>query len=173
MKFADNRENAVKSAVMIVFFVDDNRLYFPLIKWTEDGLIHGGQVSFPGGKSEKNDADIIDTAIRETWEEVGLCVKKENVIGQLTNLFIPVSNYEVTPVLAFCEGIPIFKANATEVQYVILSDLNKLLNSEALKSKTMDFKGQKIVTPYYDIDGEVVWGATAMILTEIMDLLAE
>ena len=171
MKQSKDRDLAVKSAVLLLFYEDGGVIKLPLIKRTEDGFTHSGQVSFPGGKVEKEDVDICKTALRETQEEIGIELSEITVIGQLSDLFIPVSNFVVTPVLAYMKTKPQFVPNADEVQYVISCDLKKLIKPTTLKSKMMNFKGQDINIPYFDVDGEVVWGATAMILSELIDFL--
>ena len=96
---------------------------------------------------------------------------RNQVIGILSNLFIPISNFEVTPVIAYYDKQPNFNLSKEEVQRVFNCNIQALLNPSTLKSKIMNLRDVDVEIPYYDIDNEVVWGATAMILTEFLDII--
>jgi len=163
-----------KSGVLILFYPDGDRPFFPLIKRPEYLGVHSGQVSFPGGKMEQGDADIIDTALREAEEEVGISRSDVKVIGRLTDLFIPTSKFLVSPVLGFCAQRPKFIPEEKEVSRVISTDFLMLLDPEVRKQKNLKFgQNYSLETPYFDIEGEMVWGATAMILSELLHLIQE
>ncbi|MEI7596846.1 MAG: CoA pyrophosphatase [Bacteroidota bacterium] len=173
LKNRDLTAPPLSSAVLILLYEKSGEICFCLIKRAEDGFAHSGQVSFPGGKVEKKDVDIIHTALREANEEVGVNLSLIKVIGQLTDLYIPPSNFIVTPILAYCNEVPNFTINKDEVQYIIECSLNTLLNEEKLKITQMKYKDIEFVVPYFDVETEVVWGATAMILSELKDLIVE
>ena len=158
-----------KSAILILFYQDcDGHIKFPLIQRpTYDGA-HSAQVSFPGGKFEKSDRNLEHTALREAQEEIGIDPGKVEVLGNLSDLFIWVSNYLVTPVVAFTDQIPEFKKDDLEVETIIETDLYDIINPNKRKEGTILARGKyKIQTPYFDIDNRIVWGATAMMLSEL------
>ena len=161
------------SAVLILLYEKDNQIFICLIKRAEDGLVHGGQISLPGGKKEKEDVSIIQTALREAYEEVGVETEIVNVLGLLSDLYIPPSNFNVTPVLAYCEKKPHYIINKKEVQYVVECRLSDLLDDNNIKTTIMKYGEKSFSVPYYYVEGEIVWGATAMILTELKDIIIE
>lgn len=165
-------ENHRKSGVLILFYPDRTGAFFPLIKRPEYTGFHSGQVAFPGGKMEITDENIVQTALRETEEEVGVDRSKVHVLGSLSDLYIPTSNFLVSPVIGFLESRPEFIPEEKEVSRIIQTELPVLFNPEIRKRKILTL-GQNINldTPFYEIDGEMVWGATAMILSELIQLL--
>ncbi len=163
----------VQSAVLILFYSDElGNVKFPLIQRpTYDGA-HSGQVSFPGGKAEETDKNLFHTALRETEEEIGIRQGDVEVVGQLTELHISVSNFLVTPVVGFMAKKPEFVIDIQEVEAVIEADLYDILNTERRKEGTILVRElYKIQTPYFDIGDRVVWGATAMMLSELSTII--
>jgi 8-oxo-dGTP pyrophosphatase MutT (NUDIX family) len=133
--------------------------------------IHGGQISFPGGKKEPQDENVIQTALREAYEETGTDPEKVNVIGTLTPLFIQVSNMIVTPVVGWMNKKPVFNYQSEEVLYLIEADLKRFFISSIVKSKPFKIRGELIEIKYFDYDGNTIWGATAMILNELLSII--
>jgi 8-oxo-dGTP pyrophosphatase MutT (NUDIX family) len=165
-------ENIRKSGVLILFYPSGDDIHFPLIKRPEYPGFHSGQVAFPGGKMEIGDENIVQTALREAEEEIGIDRKQVRVLGQLSDLYIPTSNFLVSPVVGFLEDCPELEADQHEVARIILCKLKALLGPEIRKEKVMDLEQDvKLNAPYFEIDGEVVWGATAMILSELIHVL--
>lgn len=161
-----------KSGVLILFYPDKKGSYFPLIKRPEYVGFHSGQVAFPGGKMEIGDNDIIQTALREAEEEIGVNRNQVQVLGKLSDLYIPTSNFLVSPVIGFLEKRPEFRPEAKEVARVIQTELPLLFRTEIKKRKVLTLgPNLNLDTPYFEIDGEVVWGATAMILSELIQVL--
>jgi len=165
-------ESPRKGAVLILIYPELNQAFFPLIKRpTYDG-VHSGQIAFPGGKMDPEDENIIDTAIREAWEEVGVLPENVKLIGSISDLFIPASNFLVSPIIAYTESKPHFIPEVKEVDRIIETPLERLFDLETRKQKILDIDGRiKLDTPYFDISDEVVWGATAMILGEFIQVL--
>lgn len=164
--------NHRKSGVLLLFYPEKNGVFFPLIKRPEYVGFHSGQVALPGGKMELEDENIIQTALREAEEEVGVEQKEVRILGQLSDLYIPTSNFLVSPVIGFLDYRPNFVPEVKEVARVIPTDLLLLLHPNTRKQTVLDFgKKGKLTTPYFEIDGEIVWGATAMILSELIQLL--
>lgn len=140
---------------------------------TYDGH-HSGQVSFPGGKEEKLDNSLIETAIRETSEEIGISLLKTEYLGKLTPLYISVSNFIVHPFVFFhkYQSNINFTIDKKEVEYVILFSLKALLDKDLVKTTSITIdNSHTLTTPYYAINKEIVWGATAMILSEFVEIL--
>lgn len=165
-------ENHRKSGVLILFYPIGQDTYFPLIKRPEYQGVHSGQVAFPGGKMELGDENIIQTALREAEEEVGVDRRDVHILGGLTELYIPTSRFLVSPVLGFVEKQPDFIPEAKEVSRIIQTELPLLFNGRVKKRKTLTLSQNiSLDTPYFEIDGEVVWGATAMILSELIQVL--
>jgi len=160
------------SAVMILFCQDANQQwYIPLIERMTYGGVHSGQVSFPGGKQEENDRDLLHTALRECEEEIGL--NDLEAIGSLTELYIPVSGFLVKPFVGICNIIqPSYKTQEREVKQVLHLPLEDLLNdNNILHGEVIVNEGLKIKTPYIEVETKKIWGATAMILSELRELM--
>ncbi len=165
-----NLDGAKKSGVMILFYEKEGEIYFPLIKRPEYDGAHSGQVSFPGGKHELSDSDIVHTAVRETNEEIGVPTHHIEILGRITDLFIDVSNFLVSPVLAFSEHPMRFVPDAIEVDRVIEVPVRAIIEGP-IDAVELDVRGFKLQAPHFDIENEVVWGATAMMLGELRQLL--
>ncbi len=172
-KEGNHKRRPRESAVLILLYLKDGEIHIPLIKRVEDGSPHSGQVSFPGGGKEKFDGNIIETALREGQEEIGVNAKNIRVLGTLTELYIPVSNYNVTPVIGYLEDTPQFDIEKKEVDYVIECKLPYLFKNENKGRETLYRHGVSIDAPYYLCGEEKIWGATAMILSEFEALYCE
>lgn len=161
-----------ESAVCILLYQKENIIYFPLIERVVYNGVHSGQIALPGGKKDDTDSDLIHTALRELEEEIGISKNNIEVVGKLTQVYIPPSNFLVNPVIAITHQYPEFILNPSEVQSVIPYSLEELLNEELAKETTLELeKGLKIKTPYFDVRGKILWGATAMILNELKHIL--
>lgn len=166
--------NPKKSAVLILLFPVENCIYTVLIQRPVYEGIHSGQAAFPGGKFEEIDIDLEQTALRETFEEVGVPSNDIEIIGQLTDLYINPSNFLVSPFIGFVNKQPDFIMDAYEVQKIITVDLFSLNDAGIKSEKTITHSnGYKIKTPYYEIDGLTVWGATAMMISELNVIVEE
>ena len=163
----------IKSAVLILLYEDEHQhIRFPLIQRPIYNGTHSGQVSLPGGKVEKGDASIFQTALRETEEELGINTDNIEVIGQLSDLFIWVSNYMVTPIVGITQIKPVFTKDDNEVDAIIETDLFDIIDPAKRKDDTIVVREKyRIKTPYFNIDDRIVWGATAMILSEFSMVL--
>jgi len=174
IRSAKMKPNPRVSAVLLVLYEQNGILHFPLILRPQYDGVHSGQMALPGGGREEQDGDLIDTAIRETYEEVGVTVPKQQVLGELSTFYIPPSNSLVTPVVAFSHETPSYKIDPNEVDRVVIGDVNTLKDPTNLTSKDIVLaNGLKMKAPAYLVDGETVWGATAMILTEFLTVLQE
>jgi 8-oxo-dGTP pyrophosphatase MutT (NUDIX family) len=161
-------------AVMIALYFWEGKIFFPLTQRPNYRGVHGGQVSLPGGKRDEGDHSLIRTAIRETHEEIGVSIRESQVIGALSDLNITASNFIVKPIISFLEEKPVFVRDPYEVDHIFTTDIEHLLNADTLKTKELIVGPQvRLEAPYFDIDGKVVWGATAMILSEFAEILKE
>lgn len=168
-------KDAKQAAVMVLLHPNINdELSLFYIKRTSDNPNdkHRGQISFPGGQKDAVDNDFIDTSLRETHEEIGVDPKDIHILGELSSIFVFASNFFVQPIVGYLPYNPKLRLQASEVQYTIQTPVNQLLSPEAILKK--DFKmGQFNAKnmPYYNLKGEVLWGATAMITSEFLAVL--
>lgn len=162
-----------QSAVMIVFCLDENNaFYIPLIERFEYAGAHSAQISLPGGKRDPLDVSLEQTALRECYEEIGI---RENirVAGQLSKVFIPVSGFLVQPYVGVCmDKNPVFLPDAREVKKIINLRIDDFLDHTTIKKGTIHYKELEIETPYFSVEDRKVWGATAMILSELKEIVS-
>lgn len=164
--------HAKKSGVLILLYPDRETVRTVLILRMDYDGIHSGQVGLPGGKMEEGDATLVETALRETHEELGISSQHIRILGTLTQLYIPPSNFLVLPVVGYIQQKPDFHPDRTEVKKIIELDIGQLLNGQNRVIKEIEVSGQILTVPCYLINGEVIWGATAMILAEFAELVA-
>lgn len=165
-------EYPLKNAgVLILLYPFMASIYTVFIKRTEYDGVHSGQVSLPGGMFEEEDGTLLNTALREANEEIGIDVLSVNIIGQLTPLHIPVSNINVHAFVGVTDIRPAFNHDPAEVQFLIEESLQELLNEVNHKTKAMTLFGNEVIVPYFDVQGNHIWGATAMIISEFSEIL--
>lgn len=161
-----------KSGVLLLIYPEEGIGFFPLIKRPVYAGVHSGQIALPGGKMEPGDPDVTFTALREAEEEIGIDAGKVEVLGKLSDLYIPTSNFLVTPVIGLISDKPRFVPEQKEVAKIISTAIYSLTAPEKIKHTELSVgDGIRLNTPYFDISGEIVWGATAMILSELLLLL--
>ena len=161
-------------AVLIALYPANGRVKTVLMKRPDYDGTHSGQVSFPGGKVEDADIDIIHTALREAEEEVNIKPSDVTVIGQLTELYIPPSNFLVYPVLGVLYKVPNLVPDQHEVESILQPELNYLLRDDIIGETEIELSsGFQFKTPSFEVDGHTVWGATAMIIAELKQLFEE
>lgn len=164
-------EKPVPAAILFLLFQRNELWHTVFIRRNDHKGPHGGQISLPGGMHEKYDLSLLDTAIRETTEELGIERNKIHPLGNLTTLYIPASNFLVYPFIGYYGATPVWKPNPSEVKYVIEARLDQLLDSKNVKVKTIASGNTIWNAPCYDIGGEDIWGATAMIVSEFVEIL--
>jgi 8-oxo-dGTP pyrophosphatase MutT (NUDIX family) len=165
------KKNPKESAVLALFYPDalNNTNLLLMLRASYNG-VHSAQISFPGGKKEEGDSNLMHTALREAEEEVGVLRNDVKIIRELTKTYIPPSNFWVTPYIGTLEMTPSFRMN-NEVEKLIEVRVTDLLNEAALTSKNLTTSYMKnIDVPCFKLNNYVVWGATAMMLSEIKDL---
>jgi 8-oxo-dGTP pyrophosphatase MutT (NUDIX family) len=164
--------NALESAVLIILYPSEGRLNTVVILRNEYDGAHSGQISLPGGKKEHIDIDYKDTALREAQEEIGIIPANMEVLGQLSRFYVRPSNFIIYPFVAYHACRPIFSPDATEVQRVIEIDIFKEINYSKSVTKTLTFRNNiSVNAPGFIVDSEFMWGATAMIFSELIQVL--
>ncbi len=164
--------NPKKSGVLICIYPKKGIAHTVLMLRPDKQGIHSGQVSFPGGRQDKQDTDLEATALREANEEIGIQKNDVVIIGKLTPLLIPVSSFHVEPFIGYLNYAPVFSLNKAEVMDVIEMEVQELLEERmVLRDEFLSGTGLKINAPYYLVAGHKVWGATAMMLRELEELL--
>ena len=160
------------AGVMMLFYPKAGRTHLVLIVRNSYKGVHSSQIAFPGGKYEKEDLNLEQTALRETYEEIGVKPENIEVIKAFTQLYIPPSNFMVYPFLGICYEEIIFYPDVKEVAGIIELPLGTFLSESIVVSTTMSTSYAKSVdVPVFKIDEHVVWGATAMILSELKIVL--
>lgn len=166
-------QNYRESAVGIYIFPHQNSFHSVLIQRPSYEGVHSGQVSFPGGKKETGDSSIEFTARRESFEEIGIDLEVGELIGELTQVVIPVSQFIVQPFVYFLEEKPDFILDQREVADVIVFDLEKSLVFSEVQKSSIDLGNgiRRKDVPHFTIENKIVWGATGMILSELRETI--
>lgn len=172
----NNAKPQLKSAVLILIYIDekDNKPYIVLTLRSTKLRKHSGQVSFPGGKMDESDKSLEETALREAEEEIGLKRNSDiEILGNLSPLLIPVTNFKVYPIVSFAKSKPNFRINVDEVEKILFVSLEDLLTVKNIKQKSFgkSSSGIKHQAPYFDLQNVEIWGATAMMLAELITTL--
>jgi 8-oxo-dGTP pyrophosphatase MutT (NUDIX family) len=165
----DKNSQPNPSAVLILF---DREFNMPLTLRNRDLKHHPGEISFPGGRKE-GDESPIQTALREAEEEIGLNGESVEIVGKLSQLYLPHSSSMITPVIAYVNDMPEFITNPDEVEDVIITDLYHLAFEAEVKFKTKSFANVgTFEVPYWDLGiPEHLWGASAMMLNELIRIM--
>ncbi len=165
-------KNPRKAGVLILIYRHEDSLQIPMIMRPIYNGVHSGQMAFPGGRFEKTDKDLIETALRETHEEIGVKKERHHVIGTLTDLYIPPSNTMVTPVIALAQNKPRFVPDPREVAAIHEFSINDFLNPNNIQEVNIAIAANyKIKTPGFVINGNIIWGASAMMMNEFLHVL--
>lgn len=172
----DAPPTARKAAVLMLLFPKNGEWQLVLTERTgNDRDPHSRQISFPGGSVEASDVDLVATALRETHEEIGVHPSVIQLIGRMTDVYIPVSNFHVQPFLAWTNTPPQYLRQETEVKQVMETPLS-VLQDEA-NWKTKDIRISELYdlknVPYFEVSGKAVWGATAMMIAELLEIIKE
>lgn len=163
-----------KAGVMLLLYPDAGQLWMPLIKRTTYRGVHSDQMALPGGKIDPEDQDITETALRETREEIGVSVARDQVLGILSDLYIPPSNIMVTPVVAMISHKPSYQPEPSEVADTFDISLEDLQNQEHRSElEVARFNDTPLEAPAFVIRERIIWGATAMMLSEFLHIIQE
>jgi 8-oxo-dGTP pyrophosphatase MutT (NUDIX family) len=170
----NNYKNSKNAGVTVLFHPCNKRVSFTLILRNEYDGVHSNQISLPGGSFEKKDQNIFGTALRETNEEIGIDINEVQLIRKLQNVYVPPSNYDISPFMVYTENKLKFIKDINEVKEIINVDLEQLfIDSNIVKTKGSQISNRYLNTlvPAYKLNGYFVWGATAMILSEVKDII--
>ncbi|MBC6399766.1 MAG: CoA pyrophosphatase [Ekhidna sp.] len=163
-----------ESGVLILFHESEGDIRFPLIQRPAYKGVHSGQMALPGGKKETEDGDLFDTALREAKEEIGVDHLQVEILGSLSKFYVMASNYEVLPVIGKVKSKSNFTPDNHEVESIINARLSHLVNPNYMKEKRILVRGEvEMICPYFDLEDKIIWGATAMILSELVVILQE
>lgn len=166
---------AKKSAVMILLFEENEQLKVIFIRRSIYVGLHAGQIAFPGGRFEESDIDVEITALREMEEEIGIPRNKIEVLGQLTDIYVPPSNFLISIFVGFITGKPIFNPDKREVAEIIEIPLADFFQENIIHEKDFLIPSttHTVRAPYYKVGNIELWGASAMVMTEFIDVLKE
>ena len=169
----DHKVPPKPGSVLVLLYPDGDQIKFPLTQRAEYTGAHSGQVSFPGGKAEPGE-NVVQTALREAEEEIGIPASNVTVIGCLSEFFVIPSNFMVTPVVGFLRAKPLFIPDPIEVVRVLEGNVEDLMQEDAIQVKEiLAARVYQLRAPHFIIDHEIVWGATAMMLNEFRMLIRE
>ena len=164
------KKTSIPAAVLILLYPIKNKWHFFLTKRTNTVEHHKGQISLPGGMLEKGESHK-EAAIRETFEELGVQSEDINIIGPLTPLYIPISNFKIFPFVGWIKSNPKLNIQSKEVSKVFSPSIFSLMDPQTKKIKDSILLGQKVKIPFFNLKNEVVWGATSMIISEFKNIL--
>lgn len=169
----EHRSPPKPGSVLILLYEEKGKIMFPLTKRPDYMGTHGGQISLPGGKTEGAETRI-ETALREAEEEIGISASKINVLGSLTEFFVIPSNFLITPIIGYLNEAPDFKPDSKEVKKIIYTSVDDLLRDDAVHTKEIMAANMfPMSAPHFEIENEIVWGATAMMLNEFRMILKD
>lgn len=163
-------KSPIASSVLILLFEENNSFNFILTLRSEKVETHKGQISLPGGVQEKNES-LKETALRETKEEIGVLPKTIEIIGELSYVNIPFSGYKVHPYVGWVSAPPKLIPSAQEVERIIIVPVNELIDEKNQTQKKTILRRMPVTMPYFSLKGEIVWGATSMILSEFKQII--
>lgn len=168
-------EDARQSAVLILLYPGQKGgIYLPIQERTAYDGVHSRQMGLPGGGVEDEDADFETTALRETEEEIGIQRQEIELLGRLSPLYIPPSNYFVQPVVGRLEGTPRFRLDPTEVAALYEAPITAFTGPDSVGTSQIPFRdGKPREVPRFMVSDRIVWGATAMMMGEFRELVLE
>jgi 8-oxo-dGTP pyrophosphatase MutT (NUDIX family) len=165
-----SEEHVIPAAVLIPLFAKDGEVHVLLTVRTNKVEAHKGQISFPGGMHEESDVDLLTTALRETYEEVGIEPASVEVLGELDQL-ISVTDFIITPYVGIIPYPYEFVPSEDEIEEILEVPLSFFLDKSNARTEQREFRGRPITVYFYDYGRYLIWGVTARILTGFLDLL--
>ena len=166
---ADNN-SVIQSSVLLLLFPYNEKIHTCLIRRPLSMRNHGGQIAFPGGRKERLDKNLIETALRESFEEIGTDRRQIEIIGALTPLYVQISNFTINPYIGWTEIMPPFKIDRCEVDEIFVVPVEKFLHHTASQLREVTTINGTFEVPGFYFDHLFVWGATAMIISEFNEV---
>jgi len=166
-------EGLKTSSVLILLYPENQEIYCCLLKRQPYLRNHGGQIGFPGGRMEEGDKSLLYTALRECREEIGVATGEQNILGSLSTLYVSVSGFLIHPFVAWLPSKPNFSIDFQEVEKLLFLPVLTFLQEDRLMKAIVDTFTGSLEVPAWELEGEIIWGATAMILAEFFDILKQ
>jgi len=166
-------KQARKSAVLILFYGEGENLRMIVIRRSNYVGVHGGQIAFPGGRYEEEDGDVRITALREIEEEIGISRDKIEVLGRLSDIYVSPSNFLISVFVGYLNEKPVYTIQEREVAEVIEIPFVEFFKSDLIKQKEflVSSTNEASKAPYFDVTNAEIWGASAMVIHELLDIL--
>ena len=164
--------NLVRSAVLLPTYYKQGQYYLLFTKRTQEVKDHKGQISFPGGAYQEEDGTLANTALRESAEEIGLMAGDIEILGELDDFVTQVSSYIISPFVAIIPWPYQFKVNRKEIEELIEVPISALLDMGRLHLESGIIDDEEVTSFFYPYQGRVIWGATARILSQFLDIFA-
>ena len=168
--YQEVEDSSLKAGVLTLFYPREGNLYLVLTRRTDTVDFHKGQISFPGGRLEAGEG-LEQAALREAKEELDVDPGSIRILGMLTPLYIPPSNHTIYPVVALTENQPDFKPSHIEVAEVLEIPLDHLLDKKNVRREMWNIRGSDVEVPFYAFGEHKIWGATAMVLAELLEII--
>lgn len=165
------RQNPRLAGVLALFYPVNNIPHLVLMKRNVYEGVHSGQISLPGGQKEEIDIDLVATALRETHEEIGVAPEIVEVLGSLTRVFIPPSNFLVQPVVGVAKNRPAFVPDLKEVDELVEVPFHVFLDTSNFKETSVFARSLEMKVPAFHVQNEIIWGATAMMIAELAQIM--
>ena len=163
----------VPAAVLVPIYYKQGQCYILFTKRTDRVKEHKGQISFPGGAFQEGDLTLIDTALRECAEEIGLMAEQVEVLGELDDTLTETSNYIISPFVGLVPWPYQFKVDGWETEELIEAPISALQDKSCLRQETKIIGGQAVTSYFYHYQGKVIWGATARILHQLLEIFVQ
>jgi 8-oxo-dGTP pyrophosphatase MutT (NUDIX family) len=172
-KFPSNPDlsKAIPSSVLILFYPIKDQPHLVFIQRPKYNGVHSGQMAFPGGKAETSDKSRLHTALRETGEEIGVKTDDIKVIGNLSDLYIPPSNFIVSPFVGYLNYMPVFIPEIKEVKEIFTVSFDELMDEQNFQARDVEALGLIYEVPCFYLQEKVIWGATSMIINELLEVV--
>lgn len=165
-----DKSTILQSSVLMLLFPVHQKINTCLIRRTATMRNHSGQIAFPGGRYELSDKDLMQTALRESFEEIGTDSNQVEIIGSLTPLYVQVSNFIINPFLGWSDTVPDFKIDNHEVESLIMIPVEKLVHHSTFQVQNVTTIHGTFEVPGFYVGGSFIWGATAMIISEFNEI---
>lgn len=161
-----------RAGVLLMFYPKRGAPHVLFTKRSKEVAEHKGEISFPGGAYDPEDETILQTALRESREELGLNVNELEILGELDDVYVPPTRFLITPFIAFAREPPKPRPSASEISEVIEIPVSELLDPSILREELRGAGGMKRYLQFYNYEDHVIWGATARILKQFLDLVS-